>query len=253
MNMSDLLELHLFTNINNNIRKRLTIKDTYLSFVKKFGKYKTTIWLNPLPNDDSEVFDWYLSYLKKEFPRVKINLTKSHAEGWIRAVEESTTPYVFMLEHDWEFTDKVTHSIEEICEDMRLDNIIHYRFHKKSIQKLYSDRQWGLESRFPDQGKNTKYFRTRSLSNLPGIIDKSLYTRFFITMLKQANKNRVGRGGIEQNLIHVQEKMPELKDYKFVIYGDNFYFEKSVNHLNARKHEKRIYRDANGVIHEDYI
>lgn len=252
--MKELLELHILTNINNNIRERLTIKDTYQSFVKKFGRYKTTIWLNPLPNDDPEVLDWYLYYLKKEFPGVKINLTKSHAEGWIQAIETSTAPYVFMLEHDWKFTKVITHSIKEICEDMSLDNIIHYRFSKKLIRKLVEDRLgWGLESTEPDVGKNTKYFRTMSLSNLPCIIDKKLYTKFFIPMLKQANENRVGRGGIEQNLMRIKEKMPEVKDYKFVIYGDSLDLPNSISHLDARASEERIYYDDLGKTYKNYI
>lgn len=91
------------------------------------------------------------------------------ADGYIKAIQACTDDYIFMLEHDWEFIRKPEHSLSEITDMMRENNIHHLRFNKRSNEPVKKDNwliDWG------------GYCETPFVSNNPHIIDRKAYRKY---------------------------------------------------------------------------
>jgi pyruvyltransferase len=178
--------LSLFTNCYGTDLE--TIKNTHKSFVETFGDIPKTVYLDPRPRED--LFDEYRKHLESEFGRVV--KTESLSDGYIKSIDEATTPYLFQLEHDWKFQN-ITHTLDEIIDLMRKDQIYHFRFSKLINHHIRAFRKW--QSYILEKGDKIKYCETDNLSNNPHIIEVKKY-RDIRWMIKKEK----GSMGIEQNL-----------------------------------------------------
>lgn len=208
------IELHIFTNSTISAPNTKIIETTYQSFCDCFNtKIIPTIWYDPKPN--IEKANDYLNNLKNIFPVV--NETTSLSDGYIRAISNSSTEFLFMLEHDWEFLQNITHSLEEICNLMINDNLIHLRFNKRKNIVKHTDK-------FLKEVKkeNITYCITPSLSNNPHIINRQKY----ISEALKYTRNFSGSKGIEQRL-------NKVKSLKGAIYGPLNYAN-TIEHLDGK-------------------
>ena len=212
------IELHLFTNGILGLSTCEMIKTTYSSFCEIFNiNIKPTVWFNP---------SWYgsnlyYSNLKKIFPVV--NLTSSLSDGYISAIETSSSNFLFMLEHDWEFLPTITHSLTDICSLMENDNLMHLRFNKRAnIPMMWDKSLHEVES-------DIKYCLSPSLSNNPHIIKKDLYMESAFPCIRRMSGSR----GIE-------ERLTVNSLFKGAIYGPLNY-KQTIRHLDGRKWEKNFF------------
>lgn len=163
----DSIELHIFTNSTISAPSTRMIEATYNSFCNMFSKnLQVSVWCDPNPNLENS--EEYIRNLKKIFS--KVNITSSLSEGYIRAVNESESDFLFMLEHDWEFLPTIKHTLDEILKVINDDNIVHFRFNKRSniVKKFDKELKEVKNEKMP-------YCFTNGLSNNPHIINKKKY------------------------------------------------------------------------------
>jgi hypothetical protein len=207
------IELHLFTNSTVNAPSTFLVEETYNSFLKIFQtEMPLNVWVDSNPNKIN--FNHYYENLNKLFDNVTI--TSSLSDGYLKAVEQSNSDFMFMLEHDWVFNNNIKHSLENILEVMTNDNLLHFRFNKrKNIIK-----NWDKEL---TEVKNPilNYCLTSNLSNNPHIINRSKW----IKEAKHFIKNQKGNIGIEQELIKA--------NLKGAIYG-GLNYPNTIDHLNGK-------------------
>lgn len=182
------LQLHVFTNATASAPDTQLIQRTYQSFCDTFGHdISVTVWCDPHPNLDQS--QDYITRLRGLFDSV--NETRSLSDGYVRAVESSTSPYLFMLEHDWQFLPTVTHSLTDIVAMMKDQGLLHLRFNKRANVAKKSDR--ALQSR---SHATVPYCTTGFLSNNPHIIDLARYRRDALPLINVREKTY----GIEKDL-----------------------------------------------------
>ena len=209
------VDLHIFTNSTKSAPSTTIIEKTFNSFVKVFQKsYIPTIWLDSNPNKSKA--KEYQKNLEKVFKDSNINNTSSLSDGYIKAISNSSADFMFMIEHDWEFLPTITHSIESICEAIEKENIIHFRFNKRT-NKIKAADIYLEENQFND----LKYCITPFLSNNPHILHRKRYVKNVLKYIKVTN----GSKGIEHNI--------QRADLTGAIYGPIDY-PKTVNHLDGR-------------------
>lgn len=210
------IELHLFTNATVSAPSTKMIESTYSSFCNCFN-FNTTpiVWYDPKPNIKSS--DDYSRNLKKIFPIV--NVTSSLSDGYIQAVKNSTADFLFMLEHDWKFLSTIKHSLQDICNLMISDRLVHFRFNKRSNLPVR------LDKRLQEVSSSIQYCITPFLSNNPHIIQRELYLENALSYLKK----EAGSKGIEQRLKRV-------KSLKGAIYGPLNY-PQTVQHCDGKNNE----------------
>lgn len=179
------MTLNVFTHPINNP----TIDQTVLSFIRTFG--------NDLP---MKVWEDGRN-------------TKGLADGYIKAVKECKSDYIFMLEHDWEFIHRPEHSLKEIIKMMNEEGIVHLRFNKRKNEAV------NMDTYMKDKGW---YCATPFVSNNPHIISRKAYLGF----IEQGwIKNLPGSRGIEE----------ELSNYiTGAVYGGVGY-RQVIKHLNGGK------------------
>lgn len=182
------VDLHIFTNATVAAPSTDLINKTYGSFVDAFGSdLDVTVWCDPNPNIEKS--QDYIDNLECVFK--KINLTRSLSDGYVRAVQASTKPYLFMLEHDWLFLPTITHDLQTIIDVMRSDRIMHLRFNKRA------NRVWKSDKSLQEvQNTQMKYCVTNFLSNNPHLIDREIYAACALPMIKLREKSF----GIEKEL-----------------------------------------------------
>jgi hypothetical protein len=209
-------ELHIFTNCTVNAPSTAHIDSTYKSFIERFGEMKTIVWCDPNPN--KKYSSEYIQKLNDSFDTV--HSTKSLSNGWIRAVNESESDYMFMIEHDWLFLDTIEHSVEQIINGMINDDLYYLRFNKReNIVK-------GLDVQLEEKDNGIyKYCSTTSMSNNPQIINTNMYKETILPLIRESK----GSNGIEDVLYH---------NHKNVIYG-NIYgplnYPATVKHTDGRR------------------
>ena len=167
-----ILELHIFTNSSVHAPSTRHIDNTYKSFMDTFKfKLKTTVWCDPNPN--TEVSEEYINNLKKKFNTVNMSGGLSH--GYHEAANNSTSEFLFMLEHDWDFIPKnIHHTLPQIVDGMRKDDILHLRFNRKEG----GNRDDVCASLGTDldvvevKGKVFDFCTTKCVSNNPHIINR---------------------------------------------------------------------------------
>lgn len=161
------VSVHIFTNATASAPDTQLIQRTYSSFCQTFGAdVAVTVWCDPHPNTDQGTA--YLANLRGLFHEV--NQTHSLSDGFVQAVTTGTTPYLFMLEHDWQFLPTVRHSLTEIMAAMDAQDLLHLRFNKRANVAKKSDR--ALQAvEYPSM----PYCTTGFLSNNPHIIHRDRY------------------------------------------------------------------------------
>ena len=175
----------MMVNIFTHKIRKPTIGRCLQSFRDTFGEHEVKIWM------DGEN-------------------TTGLADGYIKAIQDSTYDYIFMLEHYWEFVHKPEHSLEEIVDLMREEGISHLRFNKRENQPVKYD-SW-----LKDKGW---YCETPFVSNNPHIIDRVQYLNH-IKWIKRKGKDK----GIEEII---------SKHINGAIYGGRGYTQ-VINHLRGR-------------------
>ena len=253
-----LVHLNIYTNTNANKDYFPYIGEAYNSFVKYFGQRKTTIWFDPHPNEDPKFIAEYKHNIETLLPGIEIKMTESHREGWTRAVLESDCEYIFQLEHDFKLQ-RISHTIEQITDVMRDDNILYMHFQKHPNNLFrHHDSIWGYKECFNEKGlgvkiptpqknlkHNLEYFTRFSAPNQPQIVNRQLYKDIIIPYLEKCwainltKNNWKGRGGIEKNMQNLDRRIPELEGYLLAVYGG---WEQGTcaYHLDARRGEDKI-------------
>jgi hypothetical protein len=182
------IELHIFTNATTSAPSTVLIENTYKSFINCFKKnLDVTVWCDPKPNIDYA--NEYLKNLKNIFPTV--NVSSSLSDGYSKAVKNSNTDFMFMLEHDWEFNNNIKHSLDTILEIMFEDDLLHLRFNKRANVDKKFDR--GI---FEVNNKKMTYCVTPGLSNNPHIINRQKYIDLALPLINIREKSF----GIEKEL-----------------------------------------------------
>jgi len=186
-----IIELNIFTNSSSNSPSTMHIENTYASYFKTFRyKLKTTVWCDIHPNTKSS--DEYINNLKKIFNNV--NLTGSLIQGYYTAVKNSNSEFMFMLEHDWDFIHKnISHTLPQIIEGMRKDNILHLRFNKRANQDAQG---WDLNLE-EIKGSVFDFCMTDCVSNNPHIINRQ---RWIDEAVKYIDTRCSGAYGLEEFL-----------------------------------------------------
>ena len=182
------IELNVFTNSTISSPSTEMIENTVLSFNKIFGNnINTKIWCDPNPYLDTA--NLYVMNLKKIFPLVY--LTESLSDGYVRAVKESDSDFIFMLEHDWEFLPTINHSLADIIRLIYTEEITHFRFNKRTN----IPRKFDLDLKEVEHPE-ISYCLTSGVSNNPHIIDRKKYIDEALRFIEISKKSE----GIEKEL-----------------------------------------------------
>jgi hypothetical protein len=170
------IELHIFTNSTWNAPSTKIIEETYKSFLSTFSfNGNVTVWCDFRPNKEKS--SEYIDNLRNIFPEV--NVTRSLSDGYINAVKNSESDFLFMLEHDWEFLPTIKHNLNELMNGMIEEHLVHLRFNQRTTTVKKSD-EWLI----PKGGKYFDYCITPSVSNNPHIIDRKKYEVYALPLLK---------------------------------------------------------------------
>jgi hypothetical protein len=207
------IQLHIFTNATVSAPSTQLIQRTYNSFCETFGSdLEVSVWCDPSPNVSQGLT--YLNNLRAIFEQV--NETQSLSDGFVKAVKSSTAPYLFMLEHDWQFLPNINHSLSDIMAVMREQELIHFRFNKRS--NVAKRRDLALQAvDYPIM----PYCTTRYLSNNPHIIDLAKYKEQVLPLINVREKSF----GIEDDV--------SVAQLVGAIYGPANY-PATVAHLNGK-------------------
>ena len=216
------IELHIFTNCWITAPDTEIVRACRRSFIHTFGDIKQTLWCDS-HGPKERFFIHYKKNLQKYFPVV--NKTRSLSDGYIRAIQESQSDWLFMLEGDWIFVDElITQSLQEIIQMMSDEDIYHLRFNKrKNIVKAW-DKHLNNRTYISKDGLQIEYCETPILSNNPHIINRKVYLDF---IKKGYIKNLPGSKGIEE----IISKQPDTFG---CIYGKKNH-PATVRHLDGRR------------------
>ena len=189
-----MIDLNIFTNCTQNFSSSSElITNTYRSFVSKFSlDYVNNVRIFVDPNPRVENLRKYVHQITTSIPNNGVHVVESLADGYIKSTEISTADYIFQLEHDWEFTDAITHSLVEVIKAMKFGNMEHLRFNKRKNVNMFLDK---LE----EQSVNGITFcKTPFRSNNPHIINRKAYLNKWNDVF---DLNEKGSRGIENNLL----------------------------------------------------
>jgi hypothetical protein len=214
------ITLNIFTNSTKFSPSTSTILRTYNSFkfAFKVKDVKTIVWIDPNPNLKKS--QKYIQNLKKKFETV--NICESLSDGYVKAINESNSEYLFMLEHDWKFLhSRINHSLDFIITNFP-NNADHFRFNQ-----FYNITNWKIHRGVPGEviterkeKSELPYCLTNITSGNPHIIHRENYIRKglpFVEILP-------GSKGIEENL---WGKLNSL------VYGD-FGYPPTIRHTNGK-------------------
>jgi hypothetical protein len=239
--LANLIDVNIFSNCSRNAEDVFAILSRTVhswnnTFV--FDNVKSfNIYIHPEPY--AEELDMYFKLVHGLFRMYdkpyNIKITKGLAHGYLMSTTDSTTDYIFQLEHDWRFNDTlITHSLEDILDCMKFYNIEHMRFNKKPNVDRLNETFTELTSHRVPVCKNDNQIR----SNNPHIIDRMSYVNHwnkFIQINNVIPRHNPGAGGVEQSLRTVGGH----------IYGP-LNSPPTIEHL-----EGRIRDESNNTIHKD--
>ena len=213
----NMIELKVFTNCTHHIKNHQTIHDTIKSFENTFGQYPMQIFVDRNPNlKDS---DDYIHALKERYSDVQIS--DSLSDGYIKAINQSKSEFLFMLEHDWSFIkERIHHKLEEICDIMKRDSLHHLRFNR--FDNNYKKKFYGTKTYLEPIFKCEEYIKVRAAANNPHLIYSNIYKRDLMKYIKKDKSSF----GIEQNL--------ENSQGNFAIYG-SINHQHTITHTDGRK------------------
>ena len=207
------IELNIFTNCTASAPDTAIIFQTINSFFNTFRKMPFTIYMDVNPN--SHRANEYFNRLQT-IPNATIIKTNSLSDGYIKSIKESTSDYLFQLEHDWIFSNNITHSRKQMTEFMSVTGCYHFRFNKRSNIIAGWDRRMD-ESEF----MGLKYCSCNNMSNNPHIIDRRYYEKNMLNKIKLKS----GSKGIEEEL--------NKHNLTTCIYGGAGY-ENTITHLDGK-------------------
>lgn len=213
-----MITLCLFTNCHKGCLVEPTIFRTIRSFTETFGEpEKIEIYCDPNPN-----FRYYQKYSKmiEEKTGIKPIKTTGLDNGWITAINNATTPYLFMLEADWRFyPEYIKHTINDITDMMSENKLWFLLFNKHKNDTALNGTKWQTYFKATDKD----YCLSDRFSNNPNILEVKYFKKHIV---KRVNWNIGGAGRIEQVL---------QKKVDIAVYGkyDN---QPTIRHLNARRH-----------------
>lgn len=218
MNKEISIELNIFTNCTAVIESHQTIFRTIDSFIEMFGEFPIHIWCDRNPNTNAA--PRYIKQLTNKYGSTNVTLTESLSDGYIKAINQSNSDFMFMLEHDWIFKKEIIHhSLGEICEVMSSDLIHQFRFNRVSNKRCFSEPNFSptFQKETYDYHKGidvvnssiVPYFTVKSASNNPHIIHRKLYKQDLFHLLRNVSESY----GIEHRLRNIDNA-------KFAIYGD---------------------------------
>ena len=214
------VHLNIFTNCTNSSASFDTITSTYKSFVETFGAPVSgmTIYCDPQPNE--RLWTDYRDGLQDLF-HCDVVKTTGLADGYGRALRLSPSDYVFMLEHDWLFRN-VQHSLNDIVDVMRNNDIYHMRFNQHVNKQTKRIRPWQTYC-IEKSDSMMNYCVTDNLSNNPHIVQRKHYLEQFLPLI---NERLPGAGLIEEKLTK--------KGYIGCLYGGIGYAP-TIVHTDGRK------------------
>jgi len=208
------IELHIFSNSTIHAPSTELLEQTYKSLIEVFKlKMPVKVWCDPNPN--TKMSEKYLENIKKIIPNVE--LTESLSDGYIKAIKNSKSDYMFMVEHDWSFLPTIENSLEEILFDMEYKDLWFLRFNKRSNTIKATDKWLNA-----GKGKYIHYCETPSLSNNPHIINRIKY----ITKALPYTKISKGSVGLEERFTN--------QDISGFLYGP-LNHPSTIQHLDGRK------------------
>ena len=215
------IDLNIFTNCTSYAPDTEIIERTYCSFRDIFGiDYETRIFIDPHPR--ANAYREYNQRILKRLPFAGCVKTLSLSDGYIKSIQMSNADYLFQLEHDWLFHgEHIKHTLEEICEVMRNNNLYHFRFNKRENKIAV----WDRFLKQIDNG-NIQYCITPNISNNPHIVDRREYQNNILRYIK----NKQGSRGIE-------EELNLTGKFFSCIYGELGY-PATVQHIDGRKLDK---------------
>jgi hypothetical protein len=180
-----MIELNVFTNSRDNFPASTEhIERTISSFKHTFETIPMQIWFDPNPNIKKA------SKYKKRLQTLydcPIIETTSLSDGYVKAVTTSKSPYLFMLEHDWEFVPPID-SLANLISLMNQYKITHLRFNKRKNEVAGSDRDV--------RDIDGKFCLTSWVSNNPHIIHRKRWIREALPFVEISKGSR----GIEHRL-----------------------------------------------------
>lgn len=207
------IELHIFTNFTNISSSGELIKNTVNSFNAVFNPIYTTVWCHADIKNNEHLE--YIDILKLNFANV--NISKSLSDGYVKAVTTSNSDYLFMLEHDWNFLNNITHSLDNVINQMEDSNLLHLRFNKLDN----TVNRWD-SSLAEITGKYFSYCITPALSNNPHLINRKKYIEQALPVIMI----RKGAKGLE-------ERLTFRSNLTGAIYG-SLNFPKTISHTDGR-------------------
>ena len=230
------IELHLFTNCFPHSPNTSVIERTYKSFSSRLNVDLTpTLWIDSNPHH--ERYDQYVENLKEVFPNAIIHKTKSLSDGYVKAVKNSNSEFMLMVEHDFEFINNISNSLDEITTMMERLGLIHLRFNKRNnVVKGWDKRL--KEQNVNVNGKNVSCCLTCQMSNNPHIINRNLYINEALKYVKIESEG----AGIEQNLYYCDDD----RDLKSAIYG-KLNAEPTIQHIAENNTRRTVRNLGNGI------
>ena len=208
------IELHIFSNSTLQAPSTKLIEQTFKSLQDIFkANIPVKVWCDPNPN--TKMSSEYIKNIEKIIPNVE--LTESLSDGYIKAIKNSKSDYMFMVEHDWLFLPSINHTLEEILYDMEYNDLWFLRFNKRTNTIKATDK-WLKEGK----GKYMNYCETPSLSNNPHIINRIKYIDIALPYTK-VSKGSVG----------LEERFTD-KEISGFLYG-SLNYPNTIQHLDGRR------------------
>ena len=216
-----MITLCLFTNCHKGCLIEPTIFRTLRSFKKTFGEpEKLEIYCDPNPNPKD--YDEYAREIEKQ-TGIKPIKTTGLDNGWIMALNNATTKYLFMLEGDWQFyPDSIHHSLDGIKKMMSDNKLWFLLFNKHRNDKELNGTKW--QTYFDETDKD--YCLSDRFSNNPNILEVDYFKKNIVPMV---NWTIGGAGRIEESL---------QKKVHIAVYG-KLGNERTIKHLNGRRGGKK--------------
>lgn len=216
-----MITLCLFTNCHKGCLSEPTIFRTLKSWTKTFGEpERLEIYCDPNPNPND--YDEYAKAIEKQ-TGVKPIKTTGLDNGWITAVINAKTKYLFICEADWQFyPEHINHTINEI-EQMMLENKLWFLlFNKQKNDTQLNGTKWQTYFKPTDK----PYCKSDRFSNNPNILEAEYFLK---NIAPKVDWTIGGAGRIEQVL---QRKVD------ITVYG-KYGNQPTIRHLDGRRGGKK--------------